>query len=126
MAVFGVFLFRGVGRGLGNGLKLTSDASPVMLDLIPVHPHLVAADDRLQPVALAEVLRDVRPELHADAAFTGAAAGGRLWVRPQHFHHEAALAWLALLVAVQLADVVKRDGVVGEETAVQDEKSLAD
>ena len=115
-----------MGRGLGNGLKLTSDASPVMLDLIPVHPHLVAADDRLQSVALAEVLRDVRPELHADAAFAGAAAGGRLWVRPQHFHHKAALAWLALLVAVQLADVVKRDGVVGEEAAVQDEKFLAD
>ena len=97
-----------------------------MLDLVPVHPYLVAANDRLQPVALAEVLRDIRPELHADAALAGAAAGGRLWVRPQHFHHEAALAWLALLVAVQLADVVKRDGVVGEEAAVQNEKSLAD
>ena len=113
-------------RGLGNGLKLTSDASPVVLDLVPVHAHLVAADDCLQPVALAEALRDIGPELHADAALAGAAAGCRLWVRPQHFHHEAALAWLALLVAVQLANVVKRDGVVGEEAAVQDEKSLAD
>jgi len=126
MAFFGGFFDLGGGEGLENGLKLTSDASPVMLDLVPVHPHLVAADDRLQPVALAEALRDIGPELHADAALAGAAAGGRLWVRPQHFHHEAALTWLALLVAVQLADVVERDGVVGEEAAVQDEEFLAD
>ena len=116
----------GVGEGLENGFKLTSDASPVVLDLVPVHPHLVAADDCLQPVALAEALRDIGPELHADAALARATAGRWLWVGPQHFHHEAALAWLALLVAVQLADIVERDGVVGEEAAVQNEKFLAD
>lgn len=100
---------------------LTRYAPPVVLHLVPVHAHLVAPNHRLQPVPLAEPLGDVGPELHADSALAGAPAGLVLRVGPQHLHHQPGLARLPLVVPVQLPDVVQRDGVVREETAVEDE-----
>lgn len=92
-----------------------------MLHLVPVHAHLVAPDDRLQPIPLAEPLGDVGSELEADAALAGAPAGLVLRVGPQHLHHQPGLARLPLVVPVQLPDVVQGDGVVREQTAVEDE-----
>lgn len=98
---------------------LTCNALSVVLLLVSVHPDLVASDDGLQAVLLAEALGHVGAELHAHAALAGAAAWRRLGVGPQHLHHQAGLAGLSLRVAVQLTDVVKGDVVVREKTAVE-------
>jgi len=89
-----------------------------MLFLVTLHAHLVTADDSLEAIALAEALGHVRAELHADPALAGTAARLGLRVCPQHLHHQSGLARLALLVPVELADVVERDVVVREETAM--------
>lgn len=89
-----------------NAEEHTGNATSVVLHLVAVHPDLVTADDSLQAVVLAEPLGDVGAELHADAALAGPAAGLLLGIGPQHLHHQAGLAGLALGVPVQLADVV--------------------
>lgn len=88
------------------------DTTAVVLDFVALHADLVRADDGLEVVFLAEALGDVRTELQADAALGGAATGQRLGIGPEHLHHEAGLAWLALLEAVQLAHVVESDVVI--------------
>ena len=92
-----------------------------MLHIVSIHAHLVAPDDRLQPVPFAEPLRDIRPELETDAPLAWAPAGVVLRVRPQHLHHQPRLPGLPLPVPVQLPNVVERDFVVREEAAVEDE-----
>lgn len=104
----------------------TCDAPPVVLDLVPVHAHLVAADDGLQPVLLAEPLGNIRTELHADSTLTGAAASLLLRVCPQHLHHQTRLAGLSLVVPVKLSDIVEGDIVIGEEATVEYEVLPAD
>ncbi|KAF2826569.1 hypothetical protein CC86DRAFT_32240, partial [Ophiobolus disseminans] len=108
------------------GRREDGDAAAVVLDLIAVHAHLVRPDDCVEAVVLAETLGDVGPELQADAALAGPPAGRRLRICPEHLHHEPGLARLALLEAVELAHVVERDLVVGEQAAVQDKVLLAD
>lgn len=108
------------------GRREDGDALSVVLLLVTLHADLVTADDSLQAVLVAETLCYVGTELHADAALAGAAAGEWLRIGPEHLHHETSLAGLLLLVAVELADVVERDVVVREETAVEDEVLVAD
>jgi hypothetical protein len=97
-----------------------------VLHFVSVHAHLVAADDGLETVLLAELPGDVGTELHAHASLAGPATLLLLGVGPQHLHHQACLARLPLVVSVELADVVEGHVVVGEETAVEDEVFLAD
>lgn len=75
-------------------------AFPVVLFFVAFHAHLVAADDGFEAVVVAEALGDVGAELHAYAAFAGAASGFGLRVGPEHFHHEAGLAGLSLVMSV--------------------------
>lgn len=77
-----------------------------MLLLIAIHTDLVATDDSLQTVLLAELLGDVGSELHTHATLAGTAAGLRLRVGPEHLHHETGLTRLSLLVSVKLPDVI--------------------
>ena len=109
-----------------HSTPLTSDALPVVLLLVAVHPNFVAADDRLQAVLFTEPLGDIRAELHAHTALAGPTAGLRLRVRPQHLHHQPSLPGLALLVPVEFPDIVQSHIVVREEAAVKDEELLAD
>lgn len=96
-----------------------------MLFLIAIHTDFVASNDGLQTILLAEALRDIGTKLHANTTLAWATAGLGLRVCPQHFHHQTSLAWLALLVAVQFADIVQSDVVVGEQTSMQHEVLLA-
>ncbi len=66
------------------------------------------------------------PTFGALGKYAAAAAILLLRVRPQHLHHEACLAGLALVVSVQLANVIERDVVVGEQAAVQYQVLFAD
>lgn len=91
-----------------------------MLHLVSVHADFVTANDRLETVVLAELLRNVGSELHANATLARATARLVLRIRPQHLHHETGLARLALGVPVELADIVQSYLVVREQTTVQD------
>lgn len=107
------------------GRREDGDALSVVLLLVTVHANLVTADDGLQTVLVAETLGNVGTKLHANTALAGAATRERLRICPEHLHHETSLTGLLLLVTVELADVVERDIVVREETAVEDEELLA-
>lgn len=96
-----------------------------MLDFITFHAHLVAPDNRLETIVLAEPLRDIRTELHSYATLAGTTTWRGLWVRPEHLHHQARLPGLLLAMSVQFSDVVELDAVVGEEAAVKDEVLFA-
>jgi hypothetical protein len=97
-----------------------------VLHLVTIHADLVAADDCLQAVLLAKLPGNVRPELHTNASLTGSPAFLLLGICPQHFHHEACLAGLSLIMSVQLSDIVEGDVVVGKETTVKDKVFPAD
>ena len=99
--------------------ELTSNAPPIVLHLVPVHAHLVAPDDRLEPVLFAELLRNVRAKLKANTPLARAPARVVLRVGPQHLHHEPGLARLPLVVPIKLPDIVQRDVVIGEEATVE-------
>ena len=92
----------------------TCDAFAIVLHFVAIHAHLVTSDDGLQAIVFAEALGDVWTELHADSSLAGSSAGLVLRVGPQHLHHQARLAGLALCVSVKLADVVQRDLIIGE------------
>lgn len=77
-----------------------------MLDFVAVHPDLVTTDDGLQAVLLTEALGDIRTELKSNTTLAGTAALLFLRVGPEHLHHQACLTGLALVVSVELADVV--------------------
>ena len=83
-----------------------------MLLFIAVHADLVAPDDGIEPVLLAEPSGDVWPELHTDTALARSSAGGRMGISPEHLHHQPRLAGLSLLVPVQLPDVIESDVIV--------------
>lgn len=107
-------------------MRRTCDTAPVVLHFISVHANFVTANDGLQAVLLTESFGDVWTELHTDTTLAGPATLLFLRVGPQHLHHETSLARLALVVPVELANVVKGDFVIGEETTVEDEVLLAD
>lgn len=98
----------------------TCDALPVVFFLVAVHAHLVTADDRIEAVALTEALRDVGPKLHSHATLAGPSARLGLGIGPQHLHHETRLSRLALLVSIQLPDIVQGDVVVREQATMED------
>lgn len=109
-----------------EGVLHTSDALAVVLHLEAAHAHFVTADDGLEVVFLAEPIGDVGTELQPDTALAGATAGVLLGIGPQHLHHQPFLAWLPLLVAVVVADVLQGDLVVREESSVKDQELAAD
>lgn len=96
-----------------------------MLHFVTIHADLVTTNDSLQTVLLAKALGDVGAELHANTALAGPATLFLLRVGPEHLHHETSLAGLALVVPVELSDIVESDLVVGEETTVEYEVLLA-
>jgi hypothetical protein len=83
-----------------------------VLDFVAFHADLVRSDNGLEAVVLAESLGDIWSELQANAALAGSSSGRGLRVCPEHLHHEAGLAGLSLLEAVQLPYVVECDLVV--------------
>lgn len=105
---------------------LTRDAASIVLDFVSIHTDFVTADNSLEAVVLTEALGDIRSKLHANTSLAGTASLLFLGIRPQHLHHETSLAGLSLVMSVQLADIIKGDLVVGEETAVEDEVLVAD
>jgi hypothetical protein len=78
-----------------------------VLLLITIHANFVAANDSIQAILVAESLRHIRAELHADASLAGTSARGSLGICPQHLHHQTRLARLPLGVPIQLANVIK-------------------
>lgn len=94
--------------------RQTCDAPPIVLNLITIHAHLVTSDDSLQSVLLTELLGDIGAELHTDTTLARPAAGLLLRIGPEHLHHQARLAGLALVVSVELANIVEGDVVVRE------------
>lgn len=103
---------------LGSGKD--SDATTIVFDLVTAHAHLVGANDSLQAVVFTEALGHIRAELETDTTLAGTATNLGLRVCPEHLHHQARLARLPLVVAVELADIIQLDLVIGEETTVQD------
>ena len=101
------------------------NAPAIMFDFIAFHTNLVASNDGVQSICFAESLRHVWPELHAHASFAGTATWVGLRVCPEHFHHQALLPRLSLLVSIELSYIIQRRLVVREETAVQREIFLA-
>lgn len=97
-----------------------------MLHLVSVHAHFVTSNNGFETVLLAETLCDVWAELHTNTSLAGAAAFFVLGISPEHFHHQAGLAWLSLSVSVQLSNVVQGDAVIREETAVEDQVLVTD
>lgn len=109
---------------LGSGKD--SDATTIVFDLVTAHAHLVGANDSLQAVVFTEALGHIRTKLETDTALAGTAAGLGLRVCPEHLHHQARLARLPLVVAVELADIIQLDLVIGEKTTVQDKVLVTD
>ncbi|RAH44727.1 uncharacterized protein BO95DRAFT_169052 [Aspergillus brunneoviolaceus CBS 621.78] len=97
-----------------------------MLNLVTLHANLVRSDDRLQSVLLTEALGDVGSELKTNTALAGSTTRLGLRVGPEHLHHQPLLARLALVVAVQLADIIEGSVVVGEETTVENKVLVTD
>lgn len=96
-----------------------------MLHLITIHANLMASNDCLEAVVLAEPLGDVGTELHTNTSLAGTSARLLLGVGPEHLHHQASLAGLSLVVSVQFSNVIKGDLVVGEQASMKDEVLLA-
>lgn len=94
------------------GCREDGDTSTVMLHLISFHSNLMTPDYGFQSIVLAESLGDIGSELQADASLAGPSTRHRLWVGPEHLHHQACLPWLSLFVSVEFSDVVQRDFVV--------------
>ena len=90
-----------------------------MLDLIPLHPDLVTSNNRLKPVILAKPLGDIRPKLQPNPSLARAPPILRLWIRPQHLHHQPRLARLPLPMSIQLPDIVQARLVVAKQPAMQ-------
>lgn len=109
---------------LGSGKD--GDATTIVFNLVTAHPHLVGANDSLQAVVFTEALGHIRTKLETDTALAGTAAGLGLRVCPEHLHHQARLARLPLVVAVELADIIQLDLVIGEKTTVQDKVLVTD
>lgn len=97
-----------------------------MLLFIAVHSNLVTPDDSIQAILVAESLRDIRSELHADTSLAGTSARGGLGICPQHLHHQPSLTRLSLSMSVQLSNVVQCDIVIREQTTVEHQVLFTD
>lgn len=97
----------------------TCDAPAVVLDFVTIHANLVTTDDSVETVLLTEALSDIGSELKSDTTFAGSATFFLLRISPEHLHHQARLAWLALVVPVELANIVQCYAVVREEATVE-------
>lgn len=86
----------------------------------------MAADDGVEPVLFTEALGDIWTELKTDSALARASARLDLRISPEHLHHQSTLAGLTLLVPVELPDVVECNGIVGEQTTMENEVLVAD
>ncbi|OAK99480.1 hypothetical protein IQ06DRAFT_18923 [Phaeosphaeriaceae sp. SRC1lsM3a] len=102
------------------------DTAAVVLDLVAVHADLVGSDDGIETIVFAKSLGDVRSELQSNTTLAGPSPRSCLRVGPKHLHHETRLARLSLLEAVELPNVIQRNFVVGEETAMKNKVLLAD
>ena len=102
------------------------NAPAVVLNFVAFHTDLVRSDDSLKTVVLTEALGDIGTKLKTNTALAGAAARLGLRVSPKHLHHKTLLTRLALVMAVEFANVVQGDLIIGEKTAVQDEILFAD
>lgn len=97
-----------------------------MFNLITTHANLMRTDNRFQSVSLTKALRDIRTELQTHATLARPPTRLGLRISPQHLHHQPRLAGLSLLMSVQLADIIKRDLVIREETSVEHEELASD
>ncbi len=107
-------------------IKLTGDATSIMLDIIALHSNLMTSNDSLESIPLTEPLGDVGAKLESDTSLTRTSSGGRFGIGPEHLHHEALLTGLTLGMSIELPDVIERDVIVREQAAVQGEILLAD
>lgn len=103
-----------------------SDTASVVLFLVSLHPDLVGSDNCLETVVLAETLGHVGSELETNTTLAWSSARCGLRVCPEHLHHQAALTRLALVVPVELADVVQGDLVVREQTSMKNKVFVSD
>lgn len=97
----------------------TCDTPSIVLNFVTVHSDLVASNNGLKTVLFTESLGDIRTKLEANAALARTATLLFLGICPKHLHHQTRLARLALLVSVELANVVQSDAIVREETTVE-------
>ena len=95
-------------------IQRTCNALPIVLLLVTFHSHFVAADNSIKSVVLTEFLGDIRAKLHTHTSLTWPSTRLSLWVRPQHLHHQSCLAWLPLVVSVELSNIIQSDLVVRE------------
>jgi len=98
--------------------KLTGDASTVVLDLVTFHPHLMASDDGVESIGFTKPLRHIWPKLQTHPTLARPSSGRRLWICPEHLHHQTGLARLPLSMPVQLPYVVERGLVVREKATM--------
>mmetsp|Transcript_61070 Transcript_61070/g.157487 ORF Transcript_61070/g.157487 Transcript_61070/m.157487 type:complete len:248 (+) Transcript_61070:261-1004(+) len=106
------------------GCREHGDALASMIQLVALLLHLMASDHQLQAVGLQEVLRDILPKSHANAALGGHAAPARLRIAPQHLRHQPLVGRLAL--AVHLPNVVELHPIPREQAAMHDEDLAID
>lgn len=78
----------------------------------------VTADHVIESVVLKKLLRNIRSELAADAAFADTLAFRYLGVGPQQVAHDAALGRLP--VPVDASDVIQRNAVLFAQASVHD------
>src|SRR5690242_18498892 len=102
-----------------------SNAASIVLDFVALHAHLVRSNNSLESVPFTKALCDVRTKLETDTALARSASGCCLRVGPEHFHHQARLAWLSLLESIKLPDIIQCDVVVREEAAMENKVLLA-
>merc|ERR1712050_575745 len=92
-----------------------------MLDAEALLAHLVAAEHQLQAVGLTELGCDILSEGDADTPLRRRAASSRIWVAPEHLHHQALI--IRLTLAIYPPDVVERYAVLGKEATMDDKDS---
>jgi hypothetical protein len=98
------------------GRREHRDTLAAVHDLVALVLDLVAAHHIFEAVLLEEGAGDVRAELHADASLALRTTARVLRVGPHQVAHEAVLG--RLTIAVDLANVVQSDAVLGEQAAV--------
>lgn len=92
----------------------TCNTLPIVLFLVSFHSNFVTANDSIQAVVVTEPLGDIRSKLHTDTSLTWSAARFRLRVSPKHLHHQPSLTWLALVVSVELANIIQGNLIIRE------------
>lgn len=102
------------------------DTASIVLDFVTLHPDFVRPDNGLETVLLAEALRHVRSKLQPNTSLAWSTARRRLWIGPEHLHHQTRLTRLALVMSVQFPDVIESDVVIREETTMEHQVFTAD